>query len=76
MVEVVDAVDEAGVEVCGGEMDEADLEIGDNCSLSKARGCFCDSDLIAAVADWVGGGGKKVAGMSWIRHTSDKVLTA
>jgi hypothetical protein len=30
--------------------------------------------VIAAVADRVGG--KKAAGMSWIRHISDRVLTA
>jgi hypothetical protein len=45
-VEEVEAVDEVDVDV-----DVTDSGIGDSCSLAKARGCFLDSDLIAAVAD-------------------------
>jgi hypothetical protein len=45
-VEEVEAVDEVDVDV-----DVTDSGIGDSCSLAKARECFLDSDLIAAVAD-------------------------
>lgn len=59
-------------DVCGG-MDSTDGEIGDDLySLPKSKGC---KDLITALADWAGGG-KKTPGISWVRHTSDKVLTA
>ena len=37
-VEVVGAVDEFDVDVCC--TDKMDSEIGDDCSLPKARGCF------------------------------------
>jgi hypothetical protein len=72
-VGVVGAVDEFDVDFCCA--DEMGLEVEDDCSLPKARECFRGSDLIAVVADWVGGK-KKAAGMSWIHHTSDKVLVA
>ena len=47
--------------------------IGDNCSLAKVSRCIWESHLIAAVTDLVGNSGKKAAGISWIRHTSEKV---
>jgi hypothetical protein len=82
VVDMVDMVDEMDVytvvDDCDGA-DSIDAEIGeDNCPFPKLRECFRDKDLIAAVADWVGvvAGGKKTAGISWVRHTSDKILTA
>lgn len=39
VVEVVEAVDGVDVDVCCA-IDGMDSEIGDNCSLPKARGCF------------------------------------
>jgi sulfur relay (sulfurtransferase) complex TusBCD TusD component (DsrE family) len=57
-VEEVEAADNVDVDIC--VCCAMDKGIGDNCLLAKASGCFWESDLIAAVADWVGSGAMKM----------------
>ena len=77
MVKVVDEVDE--LEVGEVDVDICCAMVGwiqKSETIVHSRKQEGASEGVAA-ADWVGGGGKKAAGISWILcHTSDKVLTA
>ena len=60
---ILSAVDKIDVDVCG-VMDGMDSKIrDDDCSL-----CFWESDLIMAVADWVGGGHNEIRPRCWQRR--------